>query len=97
MSKSVKKATPIRFHEGLKQLRKDAGGMDIGAGEIGVDVGLENDSEPVRRFETFTADLNRMAEWLSIVASRASSWNQPVSIGFRHARSWRTRVLKCFW
>ena len=64
MSKSVKKATPIRFHEGLKQLRKDAGGMDIGAGEIWVDVGLENDSEPVRRFETFTADLNRLAEWL---------------------------------
>src|SRR5215468_7929290 len=64
MSKSVKKATPIRFHEGLQQLRKDAGGMDIGASEIWVDVGLENDSEPVRRFETFTADLNRMAEWL---------------------------------
>ena len=64
MTKSVKKATPVRFHEGLKQLRKDAGGMDIGAGEIWVDVGLENDSEPVRRFETFTADLNRMAEWL---------------------------------
>jgi transposase len=64
MSKSVKKATPIRFHEGLQQLRKDAGGMDIGAGEIWVDVGFENDSEPVRRFETFTADLNRMAEWL---------------------------------
>ena len=39
--------------------------MDIGAKEIWVDVGLENDSEPVRRFETFTADLNRMAEWLS--------------------------------
>src|SRR5215471_15803201 len=38
--------------------------MDIGASEIWVDVGLENDSEPVRRFETFTADLNRMAEWL---------------------------------
>src|SRR5215469_14204135 len=64
MSKSVKKATPIRFHEGLQQLRKDAGGMDIAASEIWVDVGLENDSEPVRRFETFTADLNRMAEWL---------------------------------
>jgi hypothetical protein len=39
MSKGVKKATPIRFHEGLQQLRKDAGGMDIGAGEIWVDVG----------------------------------------------------------
>jgi hypothetical protein len=35
MRKSEKKATPIRFHEGLQQLRKDAGGMDIGAREIG--------------------------------------------------------------
>src|SRR5262249_16387523 len=64
MRKSEKKATPIRFHDGLQQLRKDAGGMDTGAREIWVDVGMENDSEPVRRFETFTADLNRMAEWL---------------------------------
>jgi transposase len=64
MRKSEKKATPIRFHEGLQQLRKDAGGMDIGAREIWVDVGMENDAEPVRRFETFTADLNRMANWM---------------------------------
>jgi hypothetical protein len=41
MSKSVKKATPTRFHEGLHQLRKDAGGMDIGAGEIWVDTALK--------------------------------------------------------
>lgn len=64
MPNSEKKAKPIRFHEGLQQLRKDAGGMDIGAREIWVDVGIENDSEPVRRFETFTDDLNRMAKWL---------------------------------
>ena len=49
MRKSEKKATPIRFHEGLQQLRKDAGGMDIGATEIWVDVGMGNDPEPVRR------------------------------------------------
>jgi hypothetical protein len=38
MRNSEKKATPIRFHAGLQQLRKDAGGMDIGAREIWVDV-----------------------------------------------------------
>ena len=64
MRKNVKKTTAIRFDSGLQQLRRDAAGMDIGAREIWVDVGVENDSEPVRRFETFTADLNRMAEWL---------------------------------
>ncbi|MBV8282417.1 MAG: IS110 family transposase [Candidatus Eremiobacteraeota bacterium] len=37
--------------------------MDIGAEEIWVDVG-NKDGEGVRRFGTFTADLNEMAEWL---------------------------------
>src|SRR5262252_7118948 len=64
MRKNEKKTTAIRFDSGLQQLRRDAAGMDIGAREIWVDVGVENDSDPVRRFETFTADLNRMAEWL---------------------------------
>ena len=65
MRKQEKKASTIRFHEGLKQIRRDAAGLDIGAREIWVDVGIENDSEPVQRFETFTADLNRMAQWLT--------------------------------
>jgi transposase len=64
MHKIEKKKRSIRFHEGLRPLRRDAGGMDIGASEIWVDVGVENDPEPVRRFETFTADLNRMVQWL---------------------------------
>jgi transposase len=64
MRKSEKKRKSIRFHEGLQPLRRDAGGMDIGASEIWVDVGVENDPQPVRRFETFTADLNRMVQWL---------------------------------
>jgi transposase len=37
--------------------------MDIGAEEIWVDVG-NKDEQGVRRFGTFTADLNEMAEWL---------------------------------
>jgi transposase len=58
------KKTAIRFHGGVHPLRTDAAGMDIGANEIWVDVGAENGAEPVRRFETFTGDLNRMAQWL---------------------------------
>jgi transposase len=65
MRKRERKTTQVRFHDGLRPLRQDAGGMDIGASEIWVDVGVENDPEPVRRFETFTADLNRMAQWLN--------------------------------
>src|SRR5215470_5413446 len=64
MPKSEKKTLPSRFHETLHPLRKDVAGLDIGAEEIWVDVGAENDSAPVQRFETFTSDLNQMASWL---------------------------------
>jgi len=63
MGKSNKKAIKIGFHEGLPQIRANAGGMDIGASEVWVDVGGK-DPEPVRRFETFTADLQEMGDWL---------------------------------
>jgi transposase len=53
----------VRYYEGLPQIRANAGGMDIGAEEIWIDVG-DKDEEGVRRFGTFTADLNEMAEWL---------------------------------
>ena len=60
MRKNEKKTTGIRFHSGLQQLCKDAAGLKIGAREIWVDVGLESDSDQVRRIETFKADLNRI-------------------------------------
>jgi transposase len=63
MRKNIKKAIPVRYHDGLSQLRPNAGGIDIGASEVWVDVG-NKDAEPVRMFETFTADLNRMGDWL---------------------------------
>ena len=64
MSKVQRKRPNIQYQEGLKQIRRDAAGLDVGASERWVDVGIENDAEPVRRFETFTADLNAMADWL---------------------------------
>jgi transposase len=41
-----------------------AAGIDIGAREIFVAVHHDPDHQPVRRFGTFTEDLNRMADWL---------------------------------
>lgn len=64
MSKGQRKQPKIGFEERLKQIRRDAAGLDVGASEVWVDVGIENDADPVRRFETFTADLNAMADWL---------------------------------
>jgi transposase len=42
----------------------NAAGIDVGAREIYVAVPAERDPQPVRRFNTFTADLEAMANWL---------------------------------
>jgi len=49
----------------LPVLRPDAAGADIGAEEIFVAVPADRDSKPVRRFSTFTQDLNALADWLT--------------------------------
>lgn len=45
-------------------LHPDAAGIDIGATEIFVCVPLDRDAHPIRRFATFTADLQAVADWL---------------------------------
>jgi len=45
-------------------LEPNAAGMDIGAREIYVAVPADRDEHPVRVFDTFTADLHALAQWL---------------------------------
>ncbi len=45
-------------------LEPNAGGIDIGAREIFVAVPPDRDKHPVRVFDTFTEDLDSMAQWL---------------------------------
>ena len=45
-------------------LEANRAGIDIGAREILVAVPPDRDQHPVRIFSTFTADLERMAQWL---------------------------------
>lgn len=42
----------------------NAAGIDVGAREVFVAVPADRDGEPVRVFQTFTEDLEAMAEWL---------------------------------
>jgi transposase len=49
---------------GLEVVHRDAAGIDIGSREHYVAVGPDRDTEPVRVFGCFTADLQRLAQWL---------------------------------
>jgi transposase len=48
----------------LDVVHPDAAGIDIGGSEHWVAISPERDEQPVRCFECFTADLERMADWL---------------------------------
>ena len=48
----------------LPVVEPNAAGIDIGATEIYVAVPADRDPEPVRCFQTFTVELQRLADWL---------------------------------
>ncbi|MBN1188124.1 MAG: transposase [Dehalococcoidales bacterium] len=48
----------------LKQIHLNAAGIDVGAENHYVAVPVDRDKEPVRTFPAFTADLERLADWL---------------------------------
>src|SRR5437899_11545599 len=49
---------------GLEVVHPHAAGIAVGNSAHYVAVRPDRDSQPVRRFECFTADLHRLAEWL---------------------------------
>ena len=48
----------------LEIVHPDAAGIDIGGREHWVTIAPDRDAEPIRCFDCFTADLERMADWL---------------------------------
>ena len=48
----------------LRTVNLNAAGIDVGSAEHYVAVPEDRDAHPVRRFECFTADLERLADWL---------------------------------
>jgi transposase len=61
--KSTKKLNKDLF-VGLPPMNLNAAGIDIGNSAHYVAVPADRDSEPVRKFACFTADLYRLADWL---------------------------------
>ena len=50
--------------DGFPEINPDAAGIDVGNAQHWVAVPPDRDTESVRRFECFTADLHALAEWL---------------------------------
>jgi hypothetical protein len=48
----------------LPVLHPDAAGIDVGASELYVAVSADRDPQAIRKFPTFTRDLNALADWL---------------------------------
>ena len=63
-AKKKRKKRGVVKLESLKQLNLNAAGLDIGAAEIYAAIPEGRGEESVRRFETFTADLHALADWL---------------------------------
>lgn len=61
--KRQKKAVDI---DALEQINLNAAGIDIGAEELYVAVPKGRDDESVRSFLTFTADIQQLADWLTV-------------------------------
>ena len=49
---------------GLDVIHPHAAGIDVGNSAHDVAVRPDRDPDPVRRFDCFTADLHRLADWL---------------------------------
>ena len=70
MKKGPRRGVPRRREKpqidwkALDLVHPDAAGIDIGGREHWVAISPDRDPEPVRSFECFTADVERMADWL---------------------------------
>lgn len=64
MNKPSDKRATVQDLESLPPLNLHAAGLDIGASEIFACVPAGRDAQPVRRFATFTPDLQALANWL---------------------------------
>ena len=62
---------------GLTLTHPNAAGIDIGSAAHFVAVPPDRDEQPVREFSSFTADLNRLADWLEACGIDIVAIEQP--------------------
>jgi transposase len=64
MRHAKKNQKPVQVQENMPVITPNAAGIDVGSAEIWVSIPPDRDEEPIRRYETFTADLYALADWL---------------------------------
>src|SRR3972149_8621064 len=65
MKKDKKKEKTVVEMDAFEQINHNAAGIDVGAEEFYVAVPKGRDTQSVRTFPTFTADIHRLADWLA--------------------------------
>ena len=62
----------------LPMIEPDAAGIDVGATQVFVAVPADRDPESIRSFDTFTVELERLADWLQQCGIRTVAMESPV-------------------
>ena len=74
---------------GLEVVHPHAAGIDVGNEAHYVAVRPDRDPRPVRRFECFTADLYRLAEWLQSCGVKTVAFSRRGCTGFPYTTFWK--------
>jgi hypothetical protein len=83
--------------QNLPVIESNAAGADVGATQIFVAVPADRDPEPVRCFDTFTVDLEALADWLESCGIRTVAMESTEFTGSRCSRFWRGTASKLAW
>ena len=88
---------PVKTRQALSLTHPNAAGIDIGSASHFVAVPPERDDEPVREFPSFTADLERLADWLDACAVDTMARSPPACTGLHCSHRKSAEASPCCW
>src|SRR6266849_5807791 len=87
----------MRTDKKLWRNRKAKKGIDVGNSAHYVAVRPDRDPQPVRRFECFTADLHRLADWLESCGVKTVALQSTGCIGSLCTTFWKNAGSRSIW
>ena len=82
---------------GLEVVHPHAAGIDVGNSAHYAAVRPDRDSQSVRRFECFTADLYRLADWLQNCGVKTVALQRLACIGSHCMTFWKNAASRSIW